>query len=289
MTLARDRISLFVVFLCSLRCAVLHAATIIVGQHELLPNTPRQTIDIRVAGGDLVSGIDLFVQIGDGGPQLGDFGLPAGTRGPSITGVELINGTIFAGVPDIPTDIGSPRLTQAALYTLALVGSVSSVPADGKLATLSIDTSGLFAGSWSLSLSNVLPFEQLNGPFTTNFAGKAAEEIQNGLISIVPRALQAGDANQDLAFDQRDLVRVLVAGKYLTGRPATWGEGDWDAAPGEPSAVRLLAIVFSTKETSCRRWRRANTWRGGFVLATRIRIWISTSWISFESCRRESI
>lgn len=33
-------------------------------------------------------------------------------------------------------------------------------------------------------------------------------------------------------FDQLDLVRVLQAGKYLTGEPATWGEGDWNGAPG---------------------------------------------------------
>ena len=41
-----------------------------------------------------------------------------------------------------------------------------------------------------------------------------------------------GDANQDLTFDQLDLVEVLQAGKYLTGEPATWGEGDWNGAPG---------------------------------------------------------
>ena len=44
--------------------------------------------------------------------------------------------------------------------------------------------------------------------------------------------LQAGDANQDLEFNQLDLVQVQVAAKYLTGAAATWGDGDWDAAPG---------------------------------------------------------
>ena len=44
--------------------------------------------------------------------------------------------------------------------------------------------------------------------------------------------LLPGDANQDLDFDQLDLVRVQVTAKYLTGRPTTWGEGDWDGAPG---------------------------------------------------------
>jgi hypothetical protein len=44
--------------------------------------------------------------------------------------------------------------------------------------------------------------------------------------------LQAGDADQDLDFDQLDLVKVQIAAKYLSGRAATWGEGDWNGAPG---------------------------------------------------------
>jgi hypothetical protein len=44
--------------------------------------------------------------------------------------------------------------------------------------------------------------------------------------------LQAGDADQDFDFDQLDLVQVQVTAKYLTGQAATWGEGDWDGAPG---------------------------------------------------------
>lgn len=44
--------------------------------------------------------------------------------------------------------------------------------------------------------------------------------------------LQAGDADQDFDFDQLDLVRVQIAAKYLTGEAATWGDGDWNAAPG---------------------------------------------------------
>ena len=44
--------------------------------------------------------------------------------------------------------------------------------------------------------------------------------------------LQAGDSNMDLEFNQLDLVQVQIAAKYLTGQPATWGEGDWNAAPG---------------------------------------------------------
>jgi hypothetical protein len=52
------------------------------------------------------------------------------------------------------------------------------------------------------------------------------------LIPSAATPLMAGDADQDLDFDQFDLVRVLQAAKYLTGAQATWGEGDWDGAPG---------------------------------------------------------
>lgn len=55
----------------------------------------------------------------------------------------------------------------------------------------------------------------------------------SGVIQPLPaQELRAGDADQDYDFDQLDLVKVLVAAKYLTGEPATWGEGDWNGAPG---------------------------------------------------------
>ena len=59
--------------------------------------------------------------------------------------------------------------------------------------------------------------------------------MSNGVSSLVGGGvpqLQAGDADQDLDFDQLDLVRVQVAAKYLTAQTATWGDGDWNGAPG---------------------------------------------------------
>ena len=44
--------------------------------------------------------------------------------------------------------------------------------------------------------------------------------------------LQAGDADQDFAFDQLDLVQVQITAKYLSDQLATWGDGDWNGAPG---------------------------------------------------------
>ncbi len=49
---------------------------------------------------------------------------------------------------------------------------------------------------------------------------------------VLAGVLQAGDADQDFDFDQLDLVQVQIAAKYLSGNAATWGEGDWNGAPG---------------------------------------------------------
>jgi hypothetical protein len=59
--------------------------------------------------------------------------------------------------------------------------------------------------------------------------GTTFEDVAPTFLTAV---LQPGDADMDCDFDQLDLVRVQVAAKYLTGEAATWGEGDWDGAPG---------------------------------------------------------
>jgi hypothetical protein len=64
----------------------------------------------------------------------------------------------------------------------------------------------------------------------TNGANPGANDFQ--FSASTAGVLEAGDADMDFDFDQLDLVRVQVAGKYLSGQSATWGEGDWDGAPG---------------------------------------------------------
>jgi hypothetical protein len=67
------------------------------------------------------------------------------------------------------------------------------------------------------------------GNFDVRYADNAVT-LSN--FSLVGPALQAGDADMNLQLDQLDLIKVLQAGKYLTGESATWGQGDWDKAPG---------------------------------------------------------
>ena len=78
-----------------------------------------------------------------------------------------------------------------------------------------------------IELGPIPLFGQLQADFQASTRVVARQQI-----SLEAKVLAAGDANQDFAFDQSDLVQVAVANKYLSGLPATWGDGDWDAAPG---------------------------------------------------------
>ena len=49
----------------------------------------------------------------------------------------------------------------------------------------------------------------------------------NSLPNLPPAPL-IGDSNGDGVFDQPDLTAALARGKYLTGQPATWVDGDWN-------------------------------------------------------------
>ena len=169
------------------------AIFITVGNYLLAPNTAGQTIDIFVSGNGLngdatVAGVNFIAQVGDGGPEIANAPLncPAGTVAPTITGVDLKTGTIFAGVSDSPVDQGS--LPQVVAWSLA-----NSIPANdpspnGKLVTLTIDTSGFNSGSWPLALSGVL---SCAGGYTTDFSGLNATII-NGSITVPEPATYAG-------------------------------------------------------------------------------------------------
>ena len=51
--------------------------------------------------------------------------------------------------------------------------------------------------------------------------------------------LVPGDANGDFVADQRDVVRMLQAGKYRAGEAANWGEGDYNG----DSVVDQLDVI----------------------------------------------
>ncbi len=193
----------------------LPAAQITVGQHSLRANQADQWISVQVSGGDAVSGLDLYAQVGNGGPELTQFGLPAGKAGPRISGAELVQGTIFQGVSDLPVNLSSPQLPQTAFYSIALIGSKPTVGAQGTLVRLRLDTTGFYGGEWDLRLRDVLPYATFGGPHHTNFAGPAAL-ISNGSITI---PIEAGDYNGNQQFDPADVDALALAIRQASKDP----------------------------------------------------------------------
>lgn len=61
-------------------------------------------------------------------------------------------------------------------------------------------------------------------------SGRAVKNVLWSFVSLFYRS--AGDADEDLDFDQLELVQVRIAAKYLTNQTATWREGDRSGAPG---------------------------------------------------------
>jgi MYXO-CTERM domain-containing protein len=154
------------------------ATSIVVGNHILQPNQAGQVVQIFVAGGDQIQGMNLNAQIGadpeNAVTPVFEFGGGAGAS--TIIGA----GTIFA-----PNNVGMNDVTfYPALFQAGTATSTGTVAANGLLATLVIDTTGFFSGTWALSLNNTL-----GGP--TDWAGSIFNgnevpnpEIIDGSITI---------------------------------------------------------------------------------------------------------
>ena len=71
--------------------------------------------------------------------------------------------------------------------------------------------------------------------------------------------LQAGDADENLQFNQFDLIKVQQAAKYLTAQAATWGDGDWDGRRGARREIHPWAMGGSISSILSRRWPTDST------------------------------
>ena len=147
---------------------------------------------------------------------------------PPTASMVAVEPEVRAGAVDQLTVIFSAPVTGFDLGDLTLLrftdDSVSLLP--GEVTLSSTDGS-----TWTL--------DNLTGPTAdsgmyvlTLDADGAGIQDEHGTSLVSGASVQwvngAGDANQDSSFDQRDLVAVLQAGRYLTGQPATWRQGDWN-------------------------------------------------------------
>ncbi len=194
------------------------ATAIDVGHHYVLPNTPGQSIEIFVTGGDDVQGLNFYVQVGDGGPAVG------GTPGPVIEAADIVTGTIFAANNVGETDFDGPGSPDAlpqweGLNTVTAAGTVA---ADGLLATVTIDTSSFSIGKWALLVGGTL-----NGD--SDFAGLPVGDIINGWIEIN----NPPTANADAATADEDGPAAVIDVRA----------NDTDPDPGDKEALTVIAVT----------------------------------------------
>ena len=172
------KFAVVVVVVALVRIDALGAPMIDVGHHDLQPNLSGQEIRLYVHGGDVIKGVTLNVQIGDG------------ETGPIITDVNLVDGTPFMG-NSLGHSFGwGPGEGAVSVGTTTLTGSVNAGGATNAakqlLAVLTIDTTGFFEGTFDLTVA-----ETLDGK--TRFADASSlpllPTVTNGSMTIVPESV----------------------------------------------------------------------------------------------------
>ncbi len=196
------------------------AASVTVGNHVLLPDTPNQIVSLYVSGGEQIAGEDFFAQVGDGGTFNGG----VNTK-PTITYVDMVYGSIFGENNNGP--FGDPG--NGSLHPLIWVDSTTTisgtVSANGRLAVLVLDTTGLFSGTFPLLLTGVA---NSYGSFNTTLRDASANliplNINNG--SLIVATPTPGDFNLDGEVDSADYVawRNGLGTKYTPADYSDWRE-----------------------------------------------------------------
>ena len=149
------------------------------GDHDLAPNMPGQTIEIRLqrTDADTLLGMNLNIQLGDGFPP----GLP-------ITNVDIVGpGTLFTA--DNNGQAGGPATTEiwTGVGTLA-AGPVSLVAPEVTLAIVTIDTTGFFSGSFPLRLLGTLNGDSsiLGASADVQFSDSVGLGSGVGQVTVIP-------------------------------------------------------------------------------------------------------
>ncbi len=131
-----------------------HAAVIVdLPDLNLIPNTAGQSFELTVSndgGGVDVTGIQLNLQVADGGAEAG-----GSTDGPSITAVDIFTGTIFENNNNgLTGGIAVPQIFAGG--TLTSSGTVQIPNGSSTLASVTFDTTGFSSGIFTYTVENTL-------------------------------------------------------------------------------------------------------------------------------------
>lgn len=193
------------------------AANVIVGTHVLFPNTALQTVTISITGGEQIAGEDFYAQVGDGGAFNGG----VDTK-PSISFATIASGTIFNGNTNGDfTDPGNGT-THPLIWVDGTTTNSGTVSANGTLATILLDTTNLWSGTYALNLTNVA---SSHGSFNTTLRDASAGIVPLSIIngSLIIGTPIAGDFDRNSVVDMSDYVM------WRNGLGTTFTPADYDA------------------------------------------------------------
>ena len=208
-------VALAVILLCPM--AARATAVITLGTYNLQPNQANQVINVFVKGGDPINAVDFTLTIQGGGTATG----ASSVNGPALTLVNIgpasgsgaVNASNTAGVffgnnsgATVPQAGGPGAELGAQYYELTTSTSSNSVNlqgtatdsatgigSQGLLATVTLDTTGIFSGSYAISAGGTF-----NGNFETqatafsNGNNFIATTFTDGTINIVPEPASLG-------------------------------------------------------------------------------------------------
>ncbi|MEM1224666.1 MAG: hypothetical protein AAGJ40_03160 [Planctomycetota bacterium] len=143
-----------------------------IGNPVLLPDTPDQVISIQSSGGEQVAGVNFNLQID---PVVG--------VSPEITGLDIVGpGTIFtsSNTGQTGTTIGELDPINLASFQFALASATTTsgtVSSDGVLGFVTLDTTGIFGGSFVINMDSTF-----NGP--TDFAPTPVNTFLGGSLTV---------------------------------------------------------------------------------------------------------
>lgn len=214
-----------------------------VGEIFLQPNVAAQVVELWVYNSAStnvpVQGIELNLQIGDGGLLIG-----GSTEGPGISVVDLVAGTIFEA-NNLGTNDASGRPQEEhpllGFYSTVTRTATVDLPAASRmrLARVTFDTRGLESGRWALAVGATV-----NGP--TRFVNLVSGG-QDGSGAINPRIedgfLQIAQSSgvPRLAIHQDSLGRMVLEPKaQFVGRWRVLSADTLDAEVWTEVPVEIL-------------------------------------------------
>ncbi len=163
--------------------------TISLGTVNVAGGSTSVSVPIYVTGGDAITDMTAYFQIGDGGILFG------GTAGPKITSINFA-GSIWGSAPggfswsatftdpdgDPATVNGTPTQLEELFVSLDVPGQ--TVNATGLLCTLVIDTTGFATGSFAFAMKDVYPPDNTTSTEFSNGGTVVGTDITNGTLAI---------------------------------------------------------------------------------------------------------